>query len=1189
MLKIITKISITVLNSILFLLLSLNANGQVSTISKTSNENSSDFDIHFLKHKIITKPETTVFNPLIIKNKTSKTATISLNITVPYGWLLINQNDMQVVIKAQDSVIIPVRFALAKNVKGEIGYAVVANLLNEKGQNITSEYCFIQVPKISNLKISKISRFEYIDKKTETAKFFISFSNKGNTDELITLELNLPDEVNMIGAVNNYYNVAISIPSNTDTTFRFSATKKPFTEMATNKLYKINLKASNRDYSFQQFIWLKNIDFEFRNEIPENYKTFIVELTAQNLFSAEKTSYRLFLDGNYLLKHNRGIEYYYLGSLDNNQTSVNNSRMFVTYNDNNKFKLTLGDLTSSPGLTNYGRGIQTQYSDKYFGAEAFYSKSTLSDIFYYGGQITLKLNKNTLETGVIYTENKVQKTSEQLGYVGYALTFLKNQRINGRIGLSTDDGNNIFAKHNGLGYNFSIYSIIDGFKINVTNNYGNQFYTGANHGKFDLRGILQFPTSLNKFVHFDVIIQNYNSAPFYKDTTGSLKYMKYSNYTLYYTYIFSTTKTLITNFLYEENQTNNYNQTAIENPFKTQGLRIQNGLNIKLREFSSLFTVSVKYGLVRTVSYSNEYFGQTFTELATKPYPVFLFTSSLKGKNYGLIFNYYGGPNSISQQMNYFYQQQNAQLIIVNPYYEKMIFNNTSKVSVNGNFSYNILQQISRLNIYTQITGYTKNNFTVSFLNTLAFQQSTNSMTQVQDRFFSLYFEIMLRKELALRQPRMKFYNLKVIFYKDLNGNRKKDYNEPGVKDVLVEIVRDETADVKSKIEYKGEFYSEELLSNQDGMISYENLPQGTYHIKYHPIGNYQGNFSIDKEDHLIKVNNDQTIYIPFIENNKIFGKVILNRNKLSQLGSIEIGNIRVTATDASGLVTSTLTDRDGNYILYVPNVDEYVVTIKNIFSENFDIQQNNFRVKLNGYKQFEVSFVFNERSRKIIYNNPTKIDTSESDEILTIRQTNLKGTVKDGSNLLPVIVKIEVINKKTKESVTVSSTDREGKYDLTFQSGDDYELVVSNNDYWKIREKIEIDHITSFQIVIKDILLKPIIVGAELPLNFLNFDQYKSDISSQASIELNDLIQLLKDNPSINIEIAGHCDDIEAKTNLKMCEERANKVAKYFREHGFDTKRVTAKGYGDSKPIAPNDERGRPKNRRVEIIISAK
>lgn len=86
----------------------------------------------------------------------------------------------------------------------------------------------------------------------------------------------------------------------------------------------------------------------------------------------------------------------------------------------------------------------------------------------------------------------------------------------------------------------------------------------------------------------------------------------------------------------------------------------------------------------------------------------------------------------------------------------------------------------------------------------------------------------------------------------------------------------------------------------------------------------------------------------------------------------------------------------------------------------------------------------------------------------------------------------------------------------------------------------------------------------------------------------LDDVVALMKENPTFHIEISGHTDITGGtELNQKLSESRAESVKQYLLEQGIDEDRITAKGYGETMPIADNKTAaGRAKNRRVEMKL---
>jgi outer membrane protein OmpA-like peptidoglycan-associated protein len=97
------------------------------------------------------------------------------------------------------------------------------------------------------------------------------------------------------------------------------------------------------------------------------------------------------------------------------------------------------------------------------------------------------------------------------------------------------------------------------------------------------------------------------------------------------------------------------------------------------------------------------------------------------------------------------------------------------------------------------------------------------------------------------------------------------------------------------------------------------------------------------------------------------------------------------------------------------------------------------------------------------------------------------------------------------------------------------------------------------------------------------------SKLLAKSYKSLKEVAQILKDNPSYKVAIDGHTDNTGSdELNQKLSEKRANSVKEYLQGNGIDESRMTATGYGESKPIADNKTAaGRAKNRRVEMKLT--
>jgi outer membrane protein OmpA-like peptidoglycan-associated protein len=159
-----------------------------------------------------------------------------------------------------------------------------------------------------------------------------------------------------------------------------------------------------------------------------------------------------------------------------------------------------------------------------------------------------------------------------------------------------------------------------------------------------------------------------------------------------------------------------------------------------------------------------------------------------------------------------------------------------------------------------------------------------------------------------------------------------------------------------------------------------------------------------------------------------------------------------------------------------------------------------------------------------------------------------------------------------------------------------DYDYILKG-----IRVVYFTGHVTAFiddypyfendTVVRKDIYLDRIAIGTTVRLNNIFFDFDKATLRPESMTELNAVVEFLKTNPTVKIEIAGHTDSKGSDAyNLSLSDGRAAAVRSYLLEQWIDVDRVTSRGYGESVPVATNEtDQGRQENRRVEFTILEK
>lgn len=117
----------------------------------------------------------------------------------------------------------------------------------------------------------------------------------------------------------------------------------------------------------------------------------------------------------------------------------------------------------------------------------------------------------------------------------------------------------------------------------------------------------------------------------------------------------------------------------------------------------------------------------------------------------------------------------------------------------------------------------------------------------------------------------------------------------------------------------------------------------------------------------------------------------------------------------------------------------------------------------------------------------------------------------------------------------------------------------------------------------------KPVIIEKGRQTLDVKFDFDKATVKEGYYKDIDDLVNVMKDYPDLNVVIEGHTDNIgKAEYNKKLSQERADAIKKYMVEKGgIDAARIDAQGFGDERPVDSNDTKeGRANNRRVEAAV---
>lgn len=222
----------------------------------------------------------------------------------------------------------------------------------------------------------------------------------------------------------------------------------------------------------------------------------------------------------------------------------------------------------------------------------------------------------------------------------------------------------------------------------------------------------------------------------------------------------------------------------------------------------------------------------------------------------------------------------------------------------------------------------------------------------------------------------------------------------------------------------------------------------------------------------------------------------------------------------------------------------------------------------------------------------PTLVSEGSNMAILT-------GIIRDEKTKQPLKAQIVLIDNEANKVIAEFNSDAvTGKYLVSLPGGKNYGIAVRKDGYLFHSENFVIPNESGFRQYEKDADLKKVEVGQTIVLRNIFFDLDKYTLRPESVNELERLIKLLNENPTMKIEISGHTDTRgSAEHNQELSQNRAKAVVDYLIAHGIDASRLTFAGYGETKTLITDEaiakmtsstekEEAHQQNRRTEFKI---
>lgn len=945
-----------------------------------------DVSLSFVKDSATVRTGELQFNTLRISNQSTRPYTGSLLFSVPENWRIIAYNAPSFTVLPGDTVFVPFRVAANPDAAGAVSYLVHATFRSGDYSVMTSSY--LTVPPVTKWDFASFGTSSFITENYPYSSFNIKLSNKGNTPELIRVDYKLGKLLTFRTDIENHSPVEyVSLLPYKDTLITRTIALRSDLTFAEKIRYERNWKessvlltASTEAITRSSEIQIKKLNSSYRHARAQSNSPLNIDYNVYNLMSSQLPRHNMMLYGNVLFDHNIDVRYnlgvHNLGL--NEGAPFDFNRQFV-YNVNFtdlRNEILLSYSNHSTGLhTVSGRGLSGKYRINDFHRVNYaLIQNPFTNNWGFGAGYETRIKNvsvNTQFTNEINTTSGYHATSLQ-GGAGFSL--FKYHRFNIQLlgsiaSYRLAEGRDTTAM--GMSFRFNYYVRYKNFDLKFSglntslNKIGN-----AGNEQYYLDGSYNMKNNLRVILYGNSLSYSTTRYPYNFTNPGSKNSTQYIRSVLAYS-DGDVTYQVGPNFMSSKrNSVNSF--TGYSSAFTTYQPGIWGAVSFRFDGYRSV-SPNVTIGNM-TVKYAN-------TNPTIQPITMNAGMAYSVGVNYFddkfKLNAYYssGSPGDLYRDFQIYEQPTLTRTLQVRPSYEEYMFNRTAKVNAFINYTYYLPSERQNVAYNVRYEQFMKKGWS-AYLSGHVFTNSRKDENGSRLNTMDMNFIAGFRKSFDIQQPRVKYYDLKTVFFNDLNGDRIKSDNEPPVSNILVKVsgARTDSSSMSQVPEI-------ELISNVKGEIYVENLPKTEYKMVYQPIVNLQSYYFLNGSEQSYYSDKNRVLYVPLVESYKIMGKISILRDPNSREGKLDVDGIRVMATSTNGEVYSVLTDRFGNYILNVPNSDKYQVKISNVFGEYFSLDKDEVLIQFGGNKTINLDFTFVERKREINFNSGNQIfkfNTSE-------------------------------------------------------------------------------------------------------------------------------------------------------------------------------------------------------------------
>ena len=212
------------------------------------------------------------------------------------------------------------------------------------------------------------------------------------------------------------------------------------------------------------------------------------------------------------------------------------------------------------------------------------------------------------------------------------------------------------------------------------------------------------------------------------------------------------------------------------------------------------------------------------------------------------------------------------------------------------------------------------------------------------------------------------------------------------------------------------------------------------------------------------------------------------------------------------------------------------------------------------------------------LYSFPMPMDASPK------ATTQLRGYLLDSKTQQPLVGTVMVIDMTTGKEITPKKINPDGYFEFTLEPQKKYRIIAVGKNFLTLKKEVILDSDTTFQVLTE--LLQE---GEPIVFESLKYGSNSYKFNKEVIPQLDYLAEFMQRYPMFELVVEGHTDaDGDEKKNMILSLKRAEEIGHYLKEKGeLKSSRITAKGFGESRPLVPNDSQvNKKKNRRVEFKL---